>query len=225
MNSYTDIISVSSQALLSSSFWGLTYFFVIFSPFFAYGRRFISQEITPLFETVAIALLLQVGTMTAFTVIGIFIENINIGNNHLNPTSAFAIFFGNGSELIDIRWGSYVTSISNDSSALTSFGNEAKGVAFLFNKYIGIIYRYLIMLLFLFSFYYIFAEYMRTGTYEYQIFQRLYSLFFKIITLMLLVGIHSTIGVTYVSYFGIEDSIATNMISTFQKIISEIFYT
>lgn len=225
MSSYAELVGLTSQTLISSSFWGLSYFIVLLIPLYAYTRRFISIDVTPLFETIAYALFLQIGVMIVFSVIGVFIESINIGVNHLNPSKAFPIFFGNGSELLDTRWSAYAQQFSGDSSAQTSFGSEAKGVVFILNKYIGVVYRIFLVFAFLFSFYYIFAEYMKSEDSENNVFQRLYGTMFKVISFMLLVNIHASVGVAYVSYFGVEDSKATNMISAFQSIIAEIFYT
>lgn len=232
MNNYSDISSVSSQALMSSMFWGVAYFIVLLIPLYIYLKKVFSKEeqqnSTPFFELVGQAMILQIASLIVFAIIGTFIQTINIGNNDLKPKGAYAIFFGNGGELLDERWGNYLTSFTNDSSAQTSFGNEAKGVAFLANKYIGIIYRIFILILFLLMFFFVAVTYFRKfkdGEAQVNVFSRMYSTFVTSIIFIMMINIHSLIASSLPTFFGISsDAKAINFISYFQTVIAEVFY-
>lgn len=233
MDSYSDIVSASSQALMSSLMWGASYFIVALAPLYIYIKKMTGKEErqnpTPFFEVVGSALIVQIGALLLFTILGTFVQTINIGNNDLKPEKGFQIFFGSGNELIDDRWGGYLTSFSTDSKALTSFGNEAKGVGFLANKYVGIVYRFFILLMFFIMCFFIIVDYMRKfkdGEQRVDVFSKMYSTAATTIVFVLVLNIHSIVAAAYPSFFGInEDAVAINFVAYFQKIIADIFYT
>lgn len=232
MNAYSDIIGLSSQALMSSMFWGITYFIVLFVPLYVYLKKFTSDKEqnspTPFIEIVGQALILQLGALFMFAIIGTFLQYINIGSSDLKPEKAFLIFFGSSNELIDQRWGGYLSSLHNDSAALTRFGSEAKGVAFLANKYIGIIYRLFIIFLFFMIFYFLLINFLRKfkdGEQQVNVFSKMYSAAVTSVIFVMIVIIHSMIAASLPSWFGIPfDSISVNFISYFQSVIADIFY-
>lgn len=232
MNSYSEISSVASNALMSALFWGVAYFIVLFVPLYIYLRKFSKEEqnnSTPFFEMVGQALILQIGALIVFAIIGTFIQTVNIGNNDLKPKNGYTIFFGNGSELIDARWGNYLSQFMNDSAAQTSFGNEAKGVAFLAIKYVGILYRIFIMVLFFLFVFYILVIYFRQfreGEQQTNTFSRMFSTFLTTIAFVFTVEIHSIVASSLPIYFGIpSDAKAINFINYFQSVIADLFYT
>jgi len=232
MDSYTNIIGQTSFALMSSMIWGVAFFVVLFVPLYVYIKHFMSsdnqQKTISVSETIAFALLLQIGTLFAFAIIGVFIEKINIGNNGLKPSKSYELFFGNGNELIDERWGSYLKSLETDSTALTALGAESKGTAFLANKYIGILYKLFIILLFyivIFSIFNSFYKSFQDRENNPNMFGRLYSFFAKGVFFTLLIIIHSLIAAELPSFFGINrDSVGINFIPYFQAVISSILY-
>ena len=232
MGGYSELIGMSSNALLSSMFWGLSYFIVLLAPMYVYLNSFFSnkqeEKATSFMETVGYALALQVGVLLAFLVVGVFLQTINVGNSDLKPERAFYIFFGTGADLIDVRWGEHIKSLASDSAALTKFGNEAKGVAFLANKYIGTFYRILILLLFFAIMFFSIVNLTRRfkdGEQNPDVFSRMYATFLTAVTFVGLVVLHSMVASSLPASFGIQhDAIAINFIPYFQQVISSTFY-
>lgn len=232
MDSYADIIGLSSQALMSSMIWGVTYFIVLLAPLYIYLSTFFSKDeinrATPFHEIAGQALVIQIGALIMFAILGSFLSNINIGNSDLKPEKAFKVFFGSGSELIDERWSGYLTSLSGDSASLTTFGNEAKGVAFLANKYIGIVYRIFILFIFFSLLFYTIASLtrkFRDGEQQINLFTRIYQTFVSVVFFVLLVGMHGAIAKTLPTFFGVPtDTVSVDFIKYFQKVVSSTFY-
>ena len=134
---YGDIIALSSHSLLSATFWGVAYFIVLLSPLFVYIRESLKDDkarAVMIYEVMGAALLLQIGALTLFLFLGTFLTHINVGVNHLRPESALKIFFGSGGDTLTQRWDGYLSQSMSDNST-KGFGNEAKGVSFLLNKY------------------------------------------------------------------------------------------
>lgn len=233
MNSYGDIIGLTSQALFSSMIWGVTYFIVLLAPLYIYMGNFLQKDKTtsgtiPFYETVGQAMATQIGALLIFAILGTFLNTISIGNSDLRPDKAFKVFFGSGDELIDERWSGYLSSLSTDTSNLTKFGNEAKGVAFLANKYIGITYKLFILFLFIAFIWFIMINLTKRygeGELKWNIFERLYQVFVSTVLFVLVIGIHSETAKALPTFFGVPSTaVSVDFIKYFQKVIATIFY-
>lgn len=236
MGGYSELIGMSSNALLSSMFWGISYFIVLLAPMYVYLNSFFSKEekakAGSFHEVIGYALVIQIGALLMFLVLGVFLTTINIGNSDLKPEKAFFIFFGSGNELLDVRWDNHLQSLAGDSAALTKFGNEAKGVAFLANKYIGVFYRIFILLIFFSMLFFILVNFTRKfndaegrASQDPNVFGRLYGTFATVVAFVLLVVMHSMIASTLPASFGIQfDAVAINFIPYFQQVVGSTFY-
>ncbi len=226
---YGDIIALSSHSLLSATFWGVAYFIVLLSPLFVYIRESLKDDkarAVMIYEVMGAALLLQIGALTLFLFLGTFLTHINVGVNHLRPESALKIFFGSGGDTLTERWDGYLSQSMSDNS-IKGFGNEAKGVSFLLNKYIGLIYEFFMLLLF-FAFMIFsllnFTRQFHDGE-SVNLFQKLYSTFVTMLFIVLATGIHSIIAKALPVAFGIPDTtLSIDFIPYFQKVIALTFY-
>ena len=227
---YGDIMALSSHSLLSATFWGVAYFIVLLSPVFIYIRESFKEDkakAVMIYEVMGAALIFQIGALTLFLFLGTFLTNINVGVNHLRPESALKIFFGSGGDTLTERWDGYLSQVSSDTNSLKGFGDEAKGVSFLLNKYIGLVYEFFMLLLF-FSFM-IFALVKFTRQFENNensnLLMKLYNTFLSMIFIVLATGIHSIIAKALPVSFGVPDTtLSVDFIKYFQKVIALTFY-
>lgn len=228
---YSNIIGANSNLLMSALVFGCTYFIVLFSPIVVYMKSYFSKDDKPILaELIGKALVIELGLVFLFTILGIFIETVSISGNDIKPTKAFPIFFGDGSQLIDVYWGGYLNQFMSDSSA-SAFGSESKGVGFMAGKYIGIIYKliilggYLAMLwLFVTSYFRQKAEAERQNS-QIGVIQVLFTFLITSIGAILVLVIHSNIASMYPAYFGIDsDAMGINFVKYSQAVVSSVFY-
>lgn len=230
---YSNIMSANSNLLMSSLVFGCTYFIILFSPLVVYMKSYFSKEDKQILaELIGKAMVIQLGLTFLFTILGIFIETVSISGNDIKPTKAFPIFFGNGSELLDVYWSGYLNQFMSDSSSSSAFGSEAKGIGFMAGKYIGILYKLIILggylailWLFVTSYFRQKAEAERQNS-QVGVIQMLFTFLLSSIGAILILIIHSNIASMYPSYFGIDsDAIGINFIKYSQTVVSSVFYS
>ena len=230
---YSNIMSANSNLLMSSLIFGCTYFIVLFSPIVVYMKSYFSKDDKPILaELIGKALVIQLGLVFLFTILGIFIETVSISGNDIKPTKAFPLFFGNGNELLDVYWSGYLNQFMSDSSSSSAFGSEGKGVGFMAGKYIGILYKLIILAgylailwIFIASYFKQRAEAERQNS-QIGTIQILFSFLFSSIGTILILITHSNIASMYPAYFGMDsDAVGINFIKYSQTVVSSIFYT